>query len=281
MKKSMRTYRWSDRELQIGHRTLVMGIVNVTPDSFSDGGCYRQVEAAVRHAQRLVAEGADIIDIGGESTRPYGNNHPITAQEEMDRVLPVLERLIGEIGVPISLDTYKPATAEAALKMGVHMINDVWGLQQDVAMAAVVAKYQVPLIVMHNQEQPGYHDLLGEVSRFLLESIRIAEQAGIAKSNIIIDPGIGFGKTRTDNIKLIRHLRQLEKLACPILLGTSRKAFIGTTLGGLPPAERVEGTAATVAVGIANGADIVRVHDVKEMVRVARMTDALIREELE
>jgi dihydropteroate synthase len=258
-----------------------MGIVNVTPDSFSDGGCYRQVEAAVRHAHRLVADGADIIDIGGESTRPYGNNQPVTAQEEMDRVLPVLERLIREIGVPISLDTYKPATAEAALKMGVHMINDVWGLQQDAAMAAVVAKYQVPLIVMHNQEQPGYQDLLKEVNQFLLESIRIAEQAGIAKENIIIDPGIGFGKTRTDNIKLIRHLRLLEELDCPILLGTSRKAFIGTTLGGLPPAERVEGTAATVAIGIANGAAIVRVHDVKEMVRVARMTDALIREELE
>jgi dihydropteroate synthase len=258
-----------------------MGIVNVTPDSFSDGGCYRQVEAAVRHAHRLVADGADIIDIGGESTRPYGNNQPVTAQEEMDRVLPVLERLIREIGVPISLDTYKPATAEAALKMGVHMINDVWGLQQDVAMATVVAKYQVPLIVMHNQEQPGYQDLLKEVNQFLLKSIRIAEQAGIAKENIIIDPGIGFGKTRTDNIKLIRHLRLLEELDCPILLGTSRKAFIGTTLGGLPPAERVEGTAATVAIGIANGADIVRVHDVKEMVRVARMTDALIREELE
>lgn len=281
MKQSMRTYRWSDRELQIGQRTLIMGIVNVTPDSFSDGGCYRQVEAAVRHAHRLVADGADIIDIGGESTRPYGNNQPVTAQEEMDRVLPVLERLIREIGVPISLDTYKPATAEAALKMGVHMINDVWGLQQDAAMAAVVAKYQVPLIVMHNQEQPGYQDLLKEVNQFLLESIRIAEQAGIAKENIIIDPGIGFGKTRTDNIKLIRHLRLLEELDCPILLGTSRKAFIGTTLGGLPPAERVEGTAATVAIGIANGAAIVRVHDVKEMVRVARMTDALIREELE
>jgi dihydropteroate synthase len=281
MKQSMRTYKWSDRELQIGQRTLIMGIVNVTPDSFSDGGCYRQVEAAVRHAHRLVADGADIIDIGGESTRPYGNNQPVTAQEEMDRVLPVLERLIREISVPISLDTYKPATAEAALKMGVHMINDVWGLQQDVAMAAVVAKYQVPLIVMHNQEQPGYQDLLKEVNQFLLKSIRIAEQAGIAKENIIIDPGIGFGKTRTDNIKLIRHLRLLEELDCPILLGTSRKAFIGTTLGGLPPAERVEGTAATVAIGIANGADIVRVHDVKEMVRVARMTDALIREELE
>lgn len=281
MKQSMRTYRWSDRELQIGQRTLIMGIVNVTPDSFSDGGCYRQVEAAVRHAHRLVADGADVIDIGGESTRPYGNNQPVTAQEEMDRVLPVLERLIREISVPISLDTYKPATAEAALKMGVHMINDVWGLQRDAAMAAVVAKYQVPLIVMHNQEQPGYQDLLKEVNQFLLESIRIAEQAGIAKENIIIDPGIGFGKTRTDNIKLIRHLRLLEELNCPILLGTSRKAFIGTTLGGLPPAERVEGTAATVAIGIANGADIVRVHDVKEMVRVARMTDALIREELE
>jgi dihydropteroate synthase len=258
-----------------------MGIVNVTPDSFSDGGCFRQMDAAVKQAHKLVADGADIIDIGGESTRPYGNNEPITAQEEMDRVLPVLERLIREIPVPISLDTYKPATAKAALEMGVHMINDVWGLQKDATMAEVVAKYQVPLVIMHNKEQPGYQDLLGEVNGFLLESIRIAEQAGIDRKNIIVDPGIGFGKTRADNLNLIRHLRQMEVLGCPILLGTSRKAFIGTTLGGLPPADRVEGTAATVAVGIANGADIIRVHDVKEMSRVARMTDALVREELE
>lgn len=278
--KSTRTYHWTDRELEVGRRTLVMGIVNVTPDSFSDGGCFRQVEAAVRHAHQLIADGADILDIGGESTRPYGNNQPVSAQEEMERVLPVLERLLQEVAVPISLDTYKPETAEAALKLGVHMINDVWGLQKDPAMAAIIAKYQVPVIVMHNQAQPGYQDLLAEVSAFLLKSIQIAGQAGIDKKNIIVDPGIGFGKTRTDNLHLIRHLEQLKTLECPILLGTSRKAFIGTTLGGLLPAERVEGTAATVAVGIANGADIVRVHDVKEMARVARMTDALIREEL-
>jgi len=281
MLNNLRTYRWGDRELKLGERTLVMGIVNVTPDSFSDGGCFRQMDAAVKQAHKLVADGADIIDIGGESTRPYGNNQAITAQEEMDRVLPVLERLIREIPVPISLDTYKPATAKAALEMGVHMINDVWGLQKDAAMAEVVANYQVPLVIMHNKEQPGYQDLLGEVNGFLLESIRIAEQAGIDRKNIIVDPGIGFGKTRADNLKLIRHLRQMEVLGCPILLGTSRKAFIGTTLGGLPPADRIEGTAATVAVGIANGADIIRVHDVKEMSRVARMTDALVREELE
>lgn len=278
--KSTRTYHWTDRELEVGRRTLVMGIVNVTPDSFSDGGCFRQAEAAVRHAHQLIADGADILDIGGESTRPYGNNQPVSVQEEMERVLPVLERLLQEVAVPISLDTYKPETAEAALKLGVHMINDVWGLQKDPAMAAIIAKYQVPVIVMHNQAQPGYQDLLAEVSAFLLKSIQIAGQAGIDKKNIIVDPGIGFGKTRTDNLRLIRHLEQLKTLECPILLGTSRKAFIGTTLGGLLPAERVEGTAATVAVGIANGADIVRVHDVKEMARVARMTDALIREEL-
>lgn len=278
--KSTRTYHWTDRELEVGRRTLVMGIVNVTPDSFSDGGCFRQAEAAVRHAHQLIADGADILDIGGESTRPYGNNQPVSVQEEMERVLPVLERLLQEVAVPISLDTYKPETAEAALKLGVHMINDVWGLQKDPAMAAIIAKYQVPVIVMHNQAQPGYQDLLAEVSAFLLKSIQIAGQAGIDKKNIIVDPGIGFGKTRTDNLRLIRHLEQLKTLECPILLGTSRKAFIGTTLGGLLPAERVEGTAATVAVGIANGADIVRVHDVKEIARVARMTDALIREEL-
>ena len=268
-----------DREFSFGQRTYVMGIVNVTPDSFSDGGRYRQVEDAVSHACRLVEEGADIIDIGGESTRPYGNNQPVSGEEEMSRVLPVLEKLLTRIAVPVSVDTYRAATAEAALKLGAHMINDVWGLQGDPAMAVVVAKYSVPVVVMHNKLSPGYGDLLGEINQFLVRSIAIAEEAGIPRGQVIVDPGIGFGKTREDNLKTIRCLRRLTELGCPILLGTSRKTFIGTTLG-LPVDDRVEGTAATVALGIANGADIIRVHDVKQMSRVARMTDALVREEL-
>ena len=268
-----------NQEFSFGKRTIIMGIVNVTPDSFSDGGRFLAVEEAVKQARQLVADGADVLDIGGESTRPYGNNRPIDAQEEMDRILPVIERLLAEVAIPISVDTYKAATAEAALKRGVHMINDVWGLQYDEHMAAVVAKYNVPVVIMHNQLQPGYQDLMGDITAFLQKSMNIAAKAGIAKEKIIIDPGIGFGKTRADNITIIRQLRKLEGLGCPILLGTSRKAFIGTTLD-LPPNDRIEGTAATVALGIAHGADIIRVHDVKEMSRVARMTDALVREEL-
>ena len=266
-------------ELPLGKRTVIMGIVNVTPDSFSDGGRFNNIDAALSHARQLVADGADILDLGGESTRPYGNNEPIGADEEMSRILPVLERLLQEVPVPVSIDTYKAATAEAALKLGAHIINDVWGLQGDQAMAAVVAKYQAPVVVMHNQNHIGYNDLMADVCGFLRTSIAIAEQAGLSKDKIIVDPGVGFAKTRADNIMIIRHLRQLEQLGCPILLGTSRKNFIGTTLN-LPADDRVEGTAATVAIGIANGADIIRVHDVKEMTRVARMTDALVREHL-
>ena len=266
-------------ELPIGKKTLVMGIVNVTPDSFSDGGRYHHIDAALRHSAQLVAEGADILDIGGESTRPYGNNKPVSAEEEMERILPVIERLVKEIPVPISVDTYKAKTAEGALRLGAHIINDVWGLQGDPDMAGVVARYGVPVVVMHNQEQPGYKDLMAEVSAFLRRSIAVAVEAGIPQERVIVDPGIGLPKTRSDNIMIIRCLRHLEELGCPILLGTSRKTFIGTTLN-LPPLERVEGTAATVAIGIANGADIIRVHDVLQMSRVAKMADALVREEL-
>jgi dihydropteroate synthase len=276
----IRTYHWEGKKLEIGSRTVIMGILNVTPDSFSDGGKFNSFDAALLQAHQMVEDGADIIDIGGESTRPYGNNRPINAAEEMERVLPVLERLLKELPVPISLDTYKAATARAALQMGVHIINDVWGLQKDPDMGEVVAEYGVPLIVMHNQAEPGYQDIMGEINGFLRRSIELAEQAGIAHENIMVDPGIGFGKTRADNLVVMRRLREMEALGCPILLGTSRKAFIGTTLN-LPATDRVEGTAATIALGIANGVDIIRVHDVKAMTRVARMADALVREEVE
>lgn len=275
-----RCYQWGEKQLELGKKTLVMGVLNVTPDSFSDGGKYNDLSLAVEHAHKMVEDGADIIDLGGESTRPYGGNKPISAEEETARVLPILERLVKELPVPVSLDTYKAETAREALKIGVHMINDVWGLQKDPDMASVVEEYKVPVIVMHNKTEPGYRDLLGEITAFLRQSIQIAEAVGIPKNNVIIDPGIGFAKTRVDNLVVMRRLKELQALGCPVLLGTSRKAFIGSTLD-LPPEERVEGTAATVAFGIANGADIVRVHDVKEMVRVARMTDALLREEVD
>jgi dihydropteroate synthase len=274
-----RTFVWGQRRLEIGRKTLIMGVLNITPDSFSDGGRYNDLDLAIKQAHRMVAEGADIIDIGGESTRPYGNNQPISAEQEMERVLPILEKLLPEIPVPISLDTYKAATAKSALELGVHMINDVWGLQKDPAMAGVIAEYEAPVVVMHNKSEPGYHDLMGEINHYLRQSIQIAENAGIPRERVIVDPGIGFGKTKADNLRIIRHLREIEVLGCPILLGTSRKSFIGTTLD-LPPTDRVEGTAATIAIGIANGANIVRVHDIKEMVRVAQMADAVMREEV-
>ncbi|HHP51399.1 MAG TPA: dihydropteroate synthase [Moorella mulderi] len=265
------------------NRTLVMGILNVTPDSFSDGGKYTSLEAALEQAHRMVEEGADIIDIGGESTRlqanpaAYGGQgwQPLPVEEELDRIMPVLERLLKEVPVPISVDTYKAKTAEAVLKAGAHMINDVWGLQYDPEMAEVVARYGAPVVVMHNQIGYDYKDLMGDIYAYLKRSVRIAEEAGIPSHQIIIDPGIGFGKTREQSLAVLRRLSELRSLGKPILLGTSRKSFIGKTLD-LPVDQRLEGTAATVAWGIAQGAAMIRVHDVKEMVRVARMMDAIL-----
>jgi len=263
-----------DKRLPLGTRTLVMGILNVTPDSFSDGGRYNQIEAALAWARQLVADGADIIDLGGESTRP--GYIPVGVDEELDRVIPVLEVLVREINVPISIDTTKALVARRALEAGAHMINDQWALRADLDMASVVAEYQVPLIMMHNQHGTSYRDLMGDMVKYLQESIAIAVQAGIARENLIIDPGIGLGKTLEQNLEILRRLRDLNCLGLPVMLGTSRKSMIGKVLG-LPFDQRVEGTGATVALGIAQGVDIVRVHDVKEMVRVARMTDAVVR----
>lgn len=262
------------RKITLGERTLIMGILNVTPDSFSDGGQYNDIEAAVKRARQMVAEGADIIDVGGESTRPGAEYVP--AEEELRRVLPVVEALVREINVPISVDTYKAEVAEKALEAGAHIINDVWGLQKDPRMAEVAARYGAPVVVMHNKTEAEYDDLMAEVIAFLKESIKIGVKAGIPREKIIIDPGIGFGKTLEHNLLLMKRLNELNSLGQPILLGTSRKSMIGKTLD-LPVNERVEGTAATVTLGIAKGVDIVRVHDVKEMVRVAKMTDAMVR----
>ena len=260
-----------------GERTYFMGIINLTPASFSGDGLLKAgkpVESALRQAGRFLGEGAGILDLGGESTRPQAT--PVSAEEEKRRLLPVVEALAKQSPLPISVDTYKAPVAQAALEAGADIINDVWGLQYDPEMAAVAARFNAPVIVMHNKTAPGYQDLMGEIAGFLRKSIALAEAAGLPWEKVIIDPGIGFGKTREDNLEVIARLDELKSLGVPILLGTSRKSVIGLTLD-LPVTERLEGTAATVAVGISKGADIIRVHDVKEMVRVARMTDAIIR----
>jgi dihydropteroate synthase len=256
-----------------GQRTYVMGIVNVAPDSFSGDGL-GDFEAAVAQGRRLVAEGADIIDVGGESTRP--DFTPVSVEEELRRVLPVIERLAKELPVPVSIDTYKAAVAREAVAAGAAMINDVWGLKRDPGLARVVADSSVPLVITQNQRGGSFQHFLPELIDDLKGSIRVAQEAGVDRNDIIIDPGVGFGKTVEQNLEIVRRLSELRSLGRPILLGTSRKSFIGLVLD-LPVDQRLEGTAASLAIGIANGADIVRVHDVGTMVRVARMSDAIVR----
>jgi dihydropteroate synthase len=250
-----------------------MGIVNVDPDSFSGDGL-RDADAAVAQGKRFVAEGADIIDVGGESTRP--GFKPVSADQEMKRVLPVIERLASELSVPVSIDTYKSEVARQAVTAGARMINDVWELKRDPKLARVAAESGVPLIISQNQRDSKFHDFFPELIASLKRSIQIALDAGVEWNNIIIDPGVGFGKTVEQNVEIVRRLAELKALGRPIMLGTSRKSFIGHVLD-LPVEQRLEGTAATIAIGIANGADIVRVHDVAQMVRVVRMSDAIVR----
>ena len=264
------------KKLQLGVKTLVMGVLNVTPDSFSDGGCFYDTGLALERAAQMVEDGADIIDLGGESTRP--GHVVVEADEELARVIPVLQRLVSALPVPISIDTTKPVVAKAALEVGVHIINDQWALRSDPAMAGVAAEYGAPLVLMHNQQGTSYRDLTGDLVGFFRESVSLAAAAGLARDRLIIDPGFGFGKTPTQNLELLRRLKELRCLGLPVLVGTSRKSTIGKVLD-LPVDQRLEGTAATVAVAIVNGADLVRVHDVKEMARVARMTDAIMRGE--
>ena len=261
-------------KLPLKERTLIMGILNVTPDSFSDGGRFKEPVSALRQAYQMAEEGADIIDVGGESTRPGSKIVP--AEEELKRVLPVVRSLLKEIKIPISLDTYKAEVAKCALEEGVHMINDVWGFKADPNIAKVTASYDVPVCLMHNRSEAVYKDLISEVITDLRESVNIALGAGMLPENIVLDPGIGFGKTLEHNLLMMHHLVRLKELNFPLLLGTSRKSMIGKTLD-LPVEERIEGTAATVALGIAAGVNIIRVHDIKEMRRVAIMTDAMVR----
>ena len=276
-----------------GTKTYVMGILNVTPDSFSGDGILQrddQIAAAVAQAQQFAADGADIIDIGGESTRP--GSTPVTEAEELARVIPVIEAVRAVISLPISVDTYRANVAEAALAAGASWINDVWGFRMDSHIAQVAAEANCPVVLMHNRSKPKdvaqeerlggryvgivYNDLIEDIKRELGESVALARQAGVKEENIILDPGVGFGKTVAQNLQLVNQLDQFKTMGFPILLGTSRKSFIGYTLD-LPPEERLEGTAATVAIGIDRGADIVRLHDVKSIVRLAKMTDAIIR----
>jgi dihydropteroate synthase len=273
-----RSYTWGSHTLSIRpRRTLVMGILNVTPDSFSDGGQYNTMDKALRHVEDMIQNGADIIDIGAESTRPYKGAEKVSAQEEIERLGPLLEKIVSISTVPVSIDTYKASVALEALKLGAHMINDIWGLQQDIGMAKVVAQYKVPVIIMHNQDTTHYQpDIMSEICRFLQKSITVGIDAGIDSDNFIIDPGIGFGKTPAQNLIVMSRLEELKSLGCPILLGTSNKRFIGEVLC-LPVEDRVEGTGATVAMGIMKGSNIVRVHDVQAMARIAKMIDAMMR----
>ncbi len=250
-----------------------MGVLNLSPDSFSGDGL-SDIKAVEAQARRFISDGADIIDIGGESTRP--DSQPISTDEELKRVIPAIERLTDELSVPISIDTYKSAVASRAVAAGARMINDVWGLKQEPKLAQIAAEAGVPIILTSNQRDKPCNDIMPEVILSLKRSISLAKEAGVPEQNIIIDPGIGFGKSLEQNLEIIRCLSQLKSLGKPILLGTSRKSVIGLVLD-LPPSQRLEGTAATIAIGIANGADIVRVHDIREMVRVCRMSDAILR----
>ena len=268
--------------LPLGEKTYVMGIVNVTPDSFSGDGLGGSVEAAVRQSERMVADGADMLDVGGESTRPGAEAVPL--EEELRRVIPVVAALAERFPVPVSVDTCKSAVAREALRAGATIVNDISGLRYDPEIAPIAAEAGAVVVVMHiqgtprtMQQNPHYDDLMTEICDYLQHSTQMAEAAGIPRDQVVLDPGFGFGKTVEHNLELLRRLRELTSYGQPILMGTSRKSTIGKVLGNLPPEERLEGTAATVAIAIQNGADIVRVHDVKEMARVAKMTDAITR----
>jgi dihydropteroate synthase len=262
------------REFVWGRRTYLMGIVNATPDSFSGDGLGYDVDAAVARAQRMAAEGADLLDVGGESTRP--DAPPVPVEEELRRVIPVIKRIVQTVSVPVSIDTYKAAVAEAALSAGAVMVNDISGFRADPAMAEAVARFGVPAIVMHNQRGRIFHDVIRDIRGGLKISFALAEAAGTPRERLIIDPGFGFGWTYPQNLEMLRHLAELKRLGRPILIATSSKSTIGAVLDK-PTAERIFGTAATVALGIANGGDIARVHNVAAMRDVCLVSDAIVR----
>ncbi len=270
------TYSWPDgKTLTLGKRTLIMGVLNVTADSFSDGGKWNTLDRALYHMEEMVRDGADIIDIGAESSRP--GFVPVSAAAEMEVLSQFLPEIVKRCPVPVSVDTFKADTAEYAINEGAHIMNDIWGLQYEEEpgrMAAVAAKYDVPVIVMHNRNNTDYSDIIGEMKSFFLKSLDIADKAGIRKRNIILDPGIGFGKVFEQNVFVLQHLDELTALPHPMLLGVSRKRFIGQILD-LPVTERMEGTGAACVAGILRGCNIMRIHDVKSVTRMCRMADAL------
>jgi dihydropteroate synthase len=274
--ESIQINQRSGKVFDFGDRSYIMGILNVTPDSFSDGGEYYDLEQAVERAKEMVAQGADIIDVGGESTRPGAEK--VTPREELARIKPVVKTLVEEIEVPISVDTYKPEVAQGVLEVGADMINDVRGLQWDAKMAEIVANYGVPVVIMHNGRfNKSKKDIIARIKNFLRESIRTAKKAGIKEENIILDPGIGFGISQFENKEIMRRLSEIKRLGYPVLLGTSRKSMLGEILD-LPPQERVEGTVATSVIGVEQGVDLFRVHDVAENLQAVKVADAIFRQ---
>jgi dihydropteroate synthase len=274
---------WSHFNLNFIRKTHVMGILNITPDSFSDGGLHFDTSTAIEQGIRMVSDGADILDIGGESTRP--GSAPVSLDEELRRTIPVIEGLAKKVAVPISIDTYKAEVARQAIAAGASMVNDISGLRFDHEMPEVIAHYRVPVVIMHikgrpreMQQNPQYEALIPEIMDYFRISIRLARKFGIPDERMILDPGIGFGKTFDHNLEILNNLEQFTLLEKPLLVGPSRKAFLGKVLGDVPARDRLEGTAAAVAVSIMKGANIIRVHDVREMARVAKVVDAIKRE---
>ena len=263
-----------NREFDVKNKTYIMGILNVTPDSFSDGGKWNDMDHALKHTEAMIAEGADILDIGGESTRPWGYTK-ISDEEETGRVVPVIEAVKKEFGIPISVDTYKSGVAEAAAQAGADLINDIWGLKYDPHMSEVIAKSGLACCLMHNRDNTEYRNFMEDMKQDLRETIALAKAAGIADDKIILDPGVGFAKSYENNLEVIRRLKEFNELKYPVLLGTSRKSVIGLTLD-LPAAERVEGTIVTTVMAVEAGCMFVRVHDVKENHRAIQMAEAIL-----
>ena len=262
-----------NRNFDIGSHTYVMGILNVTPDSFSDGGKFNQMDAALYRVEEMIREGADIIDVGGESTRP--GYEQISEEEEIARVVPVIEQIKARFDIPVSLDTYKASVAEAGIQVGADLINDIWGLKGDDRMAAVIAKSGLPCCLMHNRKEAVYQNYIQDVLADLEETLEIAQRVGLAREKIVLDPGIGFAKTYEQNLLLLQQLEAMHSFGCPVLLGTSRKSVIGLTLD-VPASERVIGTVATTVMGVMKGCSFVRVHDIRENVEAIKMTEAVL-----
>ncbi len=269
-----RTYHWRDgKTLQLGEKTIVMGILNGTPDSFSDGGKYNTIEGARQHLQEVIAAGADIVDVGFESTRP--GHTQISEEEEIERMKALLPMLVEESTVPLSIDTYRAKPAAYALSQGVHILNDIWGLQYDPDMAAVAKEYDVPICVMHNQQEIAYTDIMEDMKRFFDTSFEISDRAGISRDKIWLDPGLGFGKAYAEDVEVLRRLKELTTLPYPVLVGPSRKRFIGALLNGLPFTERDEGTASVCVTSASMGVSIVRVHNVEATARALAVYDGI------